>query len=140
MYNRDRTTGKKKGWETRHSDGSGWVSRKKIMSENETMLKSVTSGGTLIVYLDGDIDHHNARSVRQKIDAKLFIQRPRELVLDLSRVAFMDSSGLGLILGRYTKAAELGIAFRVANPNHGIRRILDLAGMERLVRIETTAG
>ncbi|MBE6598870.1 MAG: STAS domain-containing protein [Ruminococcaceae bacterium] len=110
------------------------------MSENEKILKSVTSGGTLIIYLDGDIDHHNARAVRQRIDSKMFIGRPRELVLDLSRVAFMDSSGLGLILGRYTKAAELGISFRVVNPNRQIRKILDLAGMERLVRIETTSA
>ncbi len=110
------------------------------MLENEKMLRTVTSGGTLIVYLDGDIDHHNARTVRQRIDAKLFIQRPKELILDLSRVVFMDSSGLGLILGRYTKAAELGIAFRVANPNRQIRKILDLAGMERLVKIETNTA
>jgi len=108
------------------------------MPEYEKILKSVTSGGTLIIYLDGDIDHHNARTVRQKIDSKLFIQRPRELILDLSKVSFMDSSGLGLILGRYTKSAELGILFRVVNPNRQIKKILDLAGMERLIRIETT--
>ncbi len=110
------------------------------MPEYENFLKSVTSGGTLIIYLDGDIDHHNARAVRQKIDSKLFIQRPRELILDLSKVSFMDSSGLGLILGRYTKSAELGILFRVANPNRQIKKILDLAGMERLIRIETTTA
>ncbi len=106
------------------------------MTENERLLKSVTASGTLIIYLDGDIDHHNARAVRQRIDAKLFIGHPRELVLDLSHVDFMDSSGLGLILGRYTKASELGIGFRVANPNRRIKKILDLAGIERLVRVD----
>lgn len=110
------------------------------MQENEKILKSVTNGGTLIIYLDGEIDHHNARTARQKIDSKLFIQRPHELILDLSRVSFMDSSGLGLILGRYTKATELGIAFRVANPNKQIKKILDLAGMERIVKIETNTA
>ena len=49
----------------------------------------------------------------------------------------MDSSGLGLILGRYAKAVELGIAFKVANPNRDVRRILDLAGTERLIKIES---
>lgn len=107
------------------------------MQEHDNTLKSMTSDGTLIVYLEGDIDHHNARNARQKIDARLFAQRPRELALDLSRVSFMDSSGLGLILGRYTRAVELGIAFRVLNPNRQIKKILDLAGMERIIRIET---
>ena len=110
------------------------------MQENENMLKTVTNGGTLIIFLDGDIDHHNARSVRQKIDSKIFIQRPAELVLDLSKVSFMDSSGLGLILGRYTKAAELGIKFKVTNPSKAIKKILDLAGIERLVKIETACN
>ena len=77
--------------------------------------------------------------MRSKIDTKLYIQRPEELILDLSGVNFMDSSGLGLILGRYTKAVELGILFKVANPSPQIRKILDLAGTERLIKIENIA-
>lgn len=108
------------------------------MTGSENYIKSISSGKTLTVYLDGDIDHHNAREIRSRIDTKVFIQRPNELVLDLSRVNFMDSSGLGLILGRYTKAVEMGIEFKVANPNKQIKRILDLAGTERLIKIEST--
>ena len=106
------------------------------MIECESVVKSITSGKCLTVFLEGDIDHHNARSVRSKIDTKIYIQRPDELILDLSRVSFMDSSGLGLILGRFTKATELGIVFKVQNPTPQIKRILDLAGTERLVKIE----
>lgn len=106
------------------------------MFEYENALKCITSGKCLTVYLEGDIDHHNARTVRSRIDTKIYIQRPEELILDLSRVNFMDSSGLGLILGRYTKAVELGILFKVANPSPQIRKILDLAGTERLIKIE----
>jgi len=107
------------------------------MTECEINVKSITSGRSLTVFLEGDIDHHNARQIRSRIDTKVFIQRPDELVLDLSRVSFMDSSGLGLILGRYTKAVELGINFKVANPTAQIKRILDLAGTERLIKIES---
>ena len=89
------------------------------------------------MFLDGDIDHHRARQIRSRIDTKVYIQRPDELILDLSRVAFMDSSGPGLILGRYAKAVELGITFKVANPTPQIKRILDLAGTERLIKIES---
>ena len=110
-----------------------------MMNEPQKQLKSILSGRTLTVFLDGDIDHHSAREIRSRIDTKVFIQRPDELILDLSRVCFMDSSGLGLILGRYAKAAELGIRFKVANPTPEIRRILDLAGTERLIKIESAA-
>ena len=107
------------------------------MNADLESLKSITSGKSLTIYLEGDIDHHSARQIRSRIDTRVYIQRPDELVLDLSRVCFMDSSGLGLILGRYAKAVELGIAFKVANPTPEIRRILDLAGTERLIKIET---
>lgn len=106
------------------------------MLDYENALKCITSGKSLTIYLEGDIDHHNARTVRSKIDTKIYIQRPEELILDLSRVNFMDSSGLGLILGRYAKAVELGILFKVANPSPQIKKILDLAGTERLIKIE----
>ncbi len=105
------------------------------MQTNETGLRWLETGGSLTVYLEGEIDHHTARSIRSRIDTKLFLTRPDELVLDLSRVNFMDSAGLGLILGRFTKASELGVGFRLASPNRHIQRILDLAGMERLVPI-----
>lgn len=109
-----------------------------MMTECEINVKSISSGRSLTVFLEGDIDHHNARQIRSRIDTKVYIQRPDELVLDLSRVSFMDSSGLGLILGRYTKAIELGINFKVANPTPQIKRILDLAGTERLIKVENT--
>ena len=107
------------------------------MNAEQESLRSITSGKSLTIFLEGDIDHHSARRIRSRIDTKVFIQRPDELILDLSRVCFMDSSGLGLILGRYAKAVELGIAFKVANPNPEVRRILDLAGTERLIKIES---
>ena len=105
------------------------------MQTNESGLRWLESGGSLTVYLEGDIDHHSAQTIRARIDTKLFLTRPDELVLDLSRVNFMDSAGLGLILGRFTKASELGVGFRLTSPNRHIQKILDLAGMERLVPI-----
>lgn len=107
------------------------------MQRNEQGMRWLESGGSLTVYLEGDIDHHSAQSIRSRIDTRLFLTRPGELVLDLSRVNFMDSAGLGLILGRFTKASELGVGFRLLNPNKHIQKILDLAGMERLVPITT---
>ena len=89
------------------------------VNRDQDSIRSITSGRSLTVFLEGDIDHHSARRIRTRIDTKVFIQRPDEL-----------------ILGRYAKAVEMGIAFKVANPNRDVRRILDLAGTERLIKIE----
>lgn len=105
------------------------------MEIQEREMRWQESGGRLTVYLEGDIDHHSAAPIRSHIDTKLYLCRPSELILDLSRVHFMDSAGLGLILGRYTKASELGVRFRLIDPSPHIQKILDLAGMERLVPI-----
>ena len=56
--------------------------------------------------------------------------------MDLSAVEFMDSSGLGLILGRYTLSNDLGAEFRIIKPSPSVSKILDLAGLERLMKIE----
>ena len=96
-----------------------------------------TDGG-LLVSVRGEIDHHTAAAIRTGMDALLFARRPARLVLDLSAVTFMDSSGLGLIMGRYGILRELGGSMCVRDPSPEIRGILTLAGMERRVRIEST--
>ena len=95
-----------------------------------------TAGSILSIHIRGEIDHHTAAGIRQGIDDTLFEKRPKKLILDLSAVSFMDSSGLGLIMGRYSVMKELGGEMTVWNPSPETRSILTLAGMERLVRIE----
>ena len=94
-----------------------------------------TAGSILSIHVRGEIDHHTAAAIRQGIDATLFEKRPAKLILDLSAVSFMDSSGLGLIMGRYSVMKELGGEMTVWNPSPETRAILTLAGMERLVKI-----
>ena len=94
------------------------------------------AGCFLTVRIRGEIDHHTASTVRNGIDAALFDKRPRRLIMDLSGVTFMDSSGLGLIMGRYTVMKELGGDVVVYNPSREIQSILTLAGLERVVRVE----
>ena len=99
-----------------------------------------TAGSILSIRVRGEIDHHTAAAIRRGIDATLFEKRPKKLLLDLSTVSFMDSSGLGLIMGRYSGVKELGGEMVVWNPSPETRSILGLAGMERLVRIEYPKG
>lgn len=102
---------------------------------SDVNVKLTNEEGVLTAYVKGEIDHHNAKAARRRIDRELESSRPRELILDLSGVNFMDSSGLGLILGRYTKAKDLGISFAVQKPTAATMKILTLAGGERMIKI-----
>ncbi len=95
------------------------------------------SGGLMVVRINGEIDHHSAVEMRSGIDSEIFERRPEKLILDLSGVDFMDSSGLGLILGRLANMRKIGGELVVLNPNDGVLKILKLAGAERILKIET---
>ena len=91
--------------------------------------------GVLRVAIVGEINHHSAVFVRQEIDEKIQELRPQNLVLDLADAPFMDSSGFGLIMGRYQRMQELGGTLTVANPSAGHQKIFELAGLNKLVKI-----
>ena len=90
----------------------------------------------LTVVIKGEIDHYSAVWVRVEIDSKIAEFRPKLTVLDLSSIDFMDSSGIGLIMGRYARMKAVGGELVVQRPNERIRRIFEMAGIERIVRIE----
>ena len=93
--------------------------------------------GTLYVSLIGEIDYHSAASTREAIDEKVLELCPKNLVLDLADAPFMDSSGLGLIMGRCQLMKDLGGTLTVANPSAGHKKIFKLAGLRlnKLVKI-----
>ena len=86
----------------------------------------------LRIIILGEIDHHSAKHLRDEIDGELFKHRPRELVLSLGEVGFMDSSGLGLILGRLALTERMQCKLRLCDLSPRIERILSMAGIERL--------
>ena len=100
------------------------------------LVKFELESGALYAHVVGEIDHHSALTVRQAIDTEIFTVRPEVLYLELSRVGFMDSSGLGLIMGRYSLMKKLGGRTVVLEPSEAIMRIVRLAGLERTVKIE----
>lgn len=94
------------------------------------------SKDVLFVKLRGDIDHHSAKYIREEIDREMYKYSPKTMIMDLSSVDFMDSSGLGLILGRYTKINMLGGILKVSNPSDRIEEMLLMAGTDKLIPIE----
>lgn len=98
------------------------------------------TGTVLKIKLRGEIDHHSAVAVRTAIDDMIRSKKPCELVIDMSAVDFMDSSGLGLIMGRYNTMKEIGGSVTVADPNPSTEKIMNLAGLERIIKITRSAG
>ncbi|MBE6632663.1 MAG: STAS domain-containing protein [Ruminococcaceae bacterium] len=107
------------------------------MLKKNCFLDIIEESGTLTVRLFGEIDHHSAVRVRTEIDEKISSCHPKITVIDLSGIEFMDSSGLGLIMGRYMKMQAIGGVLLLRNPNERMVKIFKLAGLEKIVNIET---
>ena len=98
------------------------------------MLQSIREGDRVIVRLAGELDHYCAQSVRRELDALIADPSVRYLVLDFTRLQFMDSSGIGVILGRYRQLRDRGGAVGVVHMNAHIARIFHMSGMDRVIR------
>jgi len=95
-------------------------------------LELTREGAALTASLIGELDHHAAADLRGRIDAAVLSCRPRRLTIDLTRLTFMDSSGIGLIMGRYRLMASLGGEVRVAGAAPRMERMIRLSGLDKL--------
>ena len=93
---------------------------------------------TLTAFLSGEIDHHHAQEIREAVDFAVREQLPPIVVLDFRRVTFMDSSGIGLIMGRARLMEETGGTLEIHNPSPQIRKVLRLSGADRLAVLRNT--
>lgn len=106
------------------------------MTKSNCSFRADKREGILELTLQGEIDHHSAVKIRTEMDALIYEERPEKTVLDLAAIEFMDSSGLGLIMGRYALMKSLGGELSLRNPNPRLIKIFELAGLERMVQIE----
>ncbi len=84
------------------------------------------------VFLTGEIDHHNAGQIRSKIDGAVERVMPEILRIDFGGVEFMDSSGIGLVIGRYKLMQDLGGRLELCNLPAHIKKVMRLAGIDHL--------
>lgn len=90
--------------------------------------------GNLYVSLSGEMDECTAVSARVQCDKLIDTNlQAKKIIINLSEVAFMDSTGIGFLIGRYKKASRLNIPLYVENPNFAADKILNLSGIYSLI-------
>ncbi|MCI6276657.1 MAG: anti-sigma F factor antagonist [Clostridium sp.] len=97
-------------------------------------LKFDEQDKTLIVTLLGELDHHSSEEVRNKIDYRLDNDDITKLILNFSGVTFMDSSGIGVVIGRYKKITMKNGSLSVVSVSSRVKKIFELSGMYKIIK------
>ena len=100
-------------------------------------VKISSSPIRVTIFLSGEIDHHNAAALRLEADEAIQTALAPNVRLDFDEVTFMDSSGIGFVLGRYRIVSSFGGNVEVVNLSQRLYSMMKLAGLEKLVTLKT---
>ncbi len=95
------------------------------------------TGEVVTAYLSGELDHHTAKEMREAIDAAIELNMPTLVVLDFKDITFMDSSGIGLVMGRYRLLKKTGADLHITETPPNIYKVFRLSGIEKLAKLES---
>ena len=90
----------------------------------------------LVIKFTEEIDHHTTEKIRRRADYEIERYIPRKVIFDFNKVSFMDSAGIGLLLGRYKNAIALGAKVELINVNKAIYKIFKMSGIIKLIPIK----
>ena len=90
----------------------------------------------LIFTITEEIDHHTSEKIRKRADYEIEIHIPKKVIFDFKNVTFMDSSGIGMIIGRYKLVSMFGGKFAIANVNKIVKKTLEMSGILKIIDIE----
>ncbi len=111
---------------------------KTVLGGVALQIEMEMKGRTLIVRLTGELDHHTADSLRTAIEKELDRDVASSVLLNLQGLTFMDSSGLGVILGRYRRLSQMGGQMAACCLNQQVKRVFELSGLTRIMGIYPT--
>lgn len=92
-------------------------------------------GDTLKVIIKGDLDNHNVSVMRDVIDQETDKHPIKNIIFDLRELEFMDSSGVGLIVGRFKRIKAFGGNVYIAEPKPAVKRVIDVSGLNKIIPI-----
>ncbi len=93
----------------------------------------------LVIKITEEIDHHSTERIRRKADNEIARYMPRKVLFDFDKVTFMDSSGIGMIIGRYKTANMLGGSVEMTNVKPSIEKIFEMSGVLRIIPVVKSA-
>lgn len=91
-------------------------------------------GNTATVFIEGELDHHSAAKVKAELEKIIDTQNPSQLVLDLEKMAFMDSSGIGVLLSKYKQLKRSGGSMYVKNLNKQTDKLFKISGLYQVLK------
>lgn len=92
----------------------------------------------LVMKISGEIDHRYATRIRREADRKIVTYPDKPFIIDLSGVSFMDSSGIGVIIGRYKLVKSFGSKVLIVSSGKTVGKILDMSGLRKIIDIYET--
>lgn len=98
-------------------------------------IKFSNRGTTLVISIIGELDHHSAEHIRQKIDGELIKSTTKNIIFDFSKLSFMDSSGIGVLIGRYKNIQKLNGKAVIVKANAQIKRVLEMSGILKIMTL-----
>ena len=98
-----------------------------IKYENEDKL--------LVFEITEEIDHHEAEKIRRKMDNEIERYMPKKIVFDFNQVTFMDSAGIGMLIGRYKSVRRIGGIAELINVKPSIEKIFEMCGLLKIIPI-----
>ena len=118
--------------------GEGASQKCKVNNEKSRIymyLKFEKQDDTLIIRLMGELDHHSAEEVRVKIDDRIDRDNIRKVILNFSGVTFMDSYGIGVVIGRYKKMKNRNGKLCVAEINRTVNKVFEISGIYKIIDV-----
>lgn len=97
-------------------------------------IKLLGEKKALLVKINGELDHHAATPVREAVDSKIRRTNAIHVIFDFSNVSFMDSSGIGMLMGRYKAVKTLGGSIIVFGRSIQIKRIAEMSGLDKIIK------
>lgn len=89
----------------------------------------------LILEITEEIDHHTTEKIRRKADYEIERHMPRKIIFDFNKVTFMDSAGIGMIIGRYKMIKMLGGTIEMINVSPSVKKVFDMCGIPKIMKV-----
>lgn len=99
-------------------------------------LRFEMTGKEMTIYLVGELDHHSAKGIGEKMDFEIFLKRPESVCIDFAELSFMDSSGLAVVMGRRRICAQIGAELSIGNLHGSIQKVFLMSGIQKYIKVK----